>query len=57
MPVNGKSVILTSKKGQVVQLEVSSIPKLSRATQGVILMRFSKTGDHIASATCVEEKE
>jgi DNA gyrase subunit A len=57
VPFSAKSVILTSKKGQVVQLELSSVPKLSRATQGVILMRFSKTGDHIASATCIEEKE
>ncbi len=57
IPPNAKSVILTSKKGQVVQLELASVPKLSRATQGVILMRFSKAGDHIASATCIEIKE
>lgn len=57
IPPNANAVIMTSKKGQVVQLELKSIPRLSRATQGVILMRFSKTGDHIASATCVEEKE
>ncbi len=54
VPPNCTSVIITSKKGQVVQLELKSIPKLSRATQGVILMRFSKSGDHVASATCVE---
>jgi DNA gyrase subunit A len=57
LPPHCKSIIMTSKKGQVVQLDVNSIPKLSRATQGVILMRFSKTNDHIAAATCVEEEE
>ncbi len=56
IPPTCKEVIITSKKGQVVQLELKSVPRLSRATQGVILMRFSKSGDHIAGATCVEEK-
>jgi len=55
LPPNAKCLIITSKKGQVVQLDVHSIPKLSRATQGVILMRFSKANDHIASATTTEE--
>lgn len=54
IPPNCTSIIITSKKGQVVQLETKSIPRLSRATQGVILMRFSKAGDKVASATCVE---
>lgn len=56
IPPDMNSVIITSKKGQVVKLHLSAIPKLSRATQGVILMRFSKAGDLIASATCVGEK-
>ncbi|MGH7246417.1 MAG: DNA gyrase subunit A, partial [Candidatus Levyibacteriota bacterium] len=42
IPQNCKSLIMTSKKGQVVQLDINSVPKLSRATQGIILMRFSK---------------
>lgn len=49
------NVIITSKKGIVVKLALSSIPKLSRATQGVILMRFSQSGDSVASATTIEE--
>lgn len=57
IPNTAKSVIMTSKRGQVVQLPLVSVPKLSRATQGVILMRFSHAGDHVASATCVEEQE
>ncbi len=54
IPPNAKEVIITSIKGQVVRLEIDSIPKLSRATQGVILMRFSKSEDRIAAITCVE---
>jgi DNA gyrase subunit A len=50
-----KEIILTSKKGQVVKLELASVPRLSRDTQGVILMRFSGGTDGIASATYVEE--
>ena len=57
IPPASQSVIITSKRGQVVKLAINSIPKLSRATQGVILMRFSNANDHVASATCVEEKE
>lgn len=47
------SVIITSEKGQVVKIPVKTIPTLSRNTQGVILMRFSKEGDRVASATTI----
>lgn len=56
IPVDCQSVIITSNRGQVVKLDLTSIPKLSRATQGVILMRFSNPNDHVTSATCIEEK-
>ena len=52
---NAEEVIITSEKGQIVKLEVNSVPRLSRATQGVILMRFSNANDHVASATCIEK--
>ncbi len=55
IPQSCREVIITSQKGQIVKLDVNSIPPLSRATQGVILMRFSKQGDQVASATCIEE--
>ncbi len=55
IPPNAKEVIITSKRGLVVKLDLASVPRLSRATQGVILMRFSKTNDIVASATCIEE--
>ena len=53
IPPNSEEIIITSKKGQIVKLAISSIPKLSRDTQGVILMRFSHASDGIASATCL----
>ncbi len=56
IPPNGEEVIMTSLRGQVVKLALSQIPKLSRDTQGVILMRFSNASDKIASATCIENK-
>lgn len=46
-------LILTSVKGQMVKLPIASVPKSSRATQGVILMRFSDKLDSIAAATCL----
>ncbi len=54
IPENCQEAIMTSKRGLVVKLSLSSIPKLSRATQGVILMRFTNPSDHVASATCIE---
>lgn len=54
IPPNCTEVIITSKKGQIVKLEITSIPRTSRNTQGVILMRFSKSGDTVTSATCIE---
>src|SRR3989344_5251804 len=46
-----KEIIITSEKGQVVKITTNSLPILSRNTQGVILMRFSKSGDRVATAT------
>ena len=54
IPPASKEVIITSLKGQVVKLDIDGVPKLTRATQGVILMRFSKEGDGVAAITCVE---
>jgi len=46
-------LVLTSYSGQTVKVPVKSMPVLSRATQGVILMRFSSSKDGIASATLI----
>ncbi len=56
IPAKSEEVIITSKKGQIVKLPINQIPKLSRDTQGVILMRFSHTSDGVASATCIEDQ-
>jgi len=50
-------VILTSKFAQVIKLPLKNIPRLGRATQGVILMRFSNPADLIAAVTCLEKEE
>ncbi len=47
------TVIITTNHGQVVKIEVKSIPSRSRSAKGVILMRFSKANDMIASAALV----
>lgn len=56
IPESSEEVIITSKKGQIVKLPINQIPKLSRDTQGVILMRFSHASDGVASATCIEDQ-
>jgi DNA gyrase subunit A len=46
-------VVLTSKNAQVIKLPLKNIPQLSRATQGVILMRFHAKDDSVAAVTCL----
>ncbi len=53
VPKECDSVMLTSVKGQVVKLPITSVPRLGRATSGVILMRFTDKSDTIAAATCL----
>ena len=55
VPLTAGEVIMTSLKGQVVKLDINQIPRLSRDTQGVILMRFSDKNDRVASAACIEK--
>jgi DNA gyrase subunit A len=58
IPQGTQSVIITSNKGQVVNLPITTIPKLGRATSGVILMRFTAgASDTVASATCIVAAE
>ncbi len=47
-----EDLIAISKKGQVIRTELASIPSLSRATQGVRLMRLAQ-GDKVASIVCL----
>lgn len=55
IPDGSEEVIITSRRGQIVKLPIVQIPKLSRDTQGVILMRFNNEKDKVASATCIEK--
>jgi DNA gyrase/topoisomerase IV subunit A len=48
-------IILTSAKGIVIKLPLISVPKLSRATKGVILMRFSDSNDKLAAVATLEK--
>ncbi|MFZ5932823.1 MAG: DNA gyrase subunit A, partial [Patescibacteria group bacterium] len=45
-----EQVVITSKAGQVIKLPLKNIPQLGRATQGVILMRFTNKTDSVAAA-------
>lgn len=47
-----KDIVAISNKGQVIRMDVSSVPSLSRATQGVRLMKLS-SGGKVASITCL----
>ena len=49
-------IILTSKQGQIIKVALKGIPVLGRATQGVILMRFSHKNDRVAAATCIKKE-
>ncbi|MDO8551163.1 MAG: DNA gyrase subunit A [bacterium] len=50
---NTDEVIVTSHSAQVIKLPIRNIPRLSRPTQGVILMRFSHPEEEVAAATCI----
>jgi DNA gyrase subunit A len=45
-------VVAISKKSQVIRLDVKEISSLSRATQGVRVMKL-REGDSIASLICL----
>ena len=45
-------LIVVSKKGQVIKLELDSIPTLGRDTQGVKVMKL-RSGDELASAALI----
>jgi len=50
--INEEDLIIISQKGQVIRTKISQISKLSRATQGVRIMKLEE-GDKVASATCI----
>lgn len=51
-------VVLTSKQAQIIKLPLKNIPRLGRATQGVIMMRCDKSaGDCVSAVTCLKKEE
>lgn len=51
-----EGIILTSKKGQVMRTTLKSVPRLTRDTQGVIIMRLSGE-DKVSAATVIQNKK
>lgn len=47
-----EEVVAISKKGQVIRVDIKEIPKLSRSTQGVRIMKL-REGDKLASVICL----
>lgn len=47
-----EDLIVISRKGRVIRVEIKSISKLSRATQGVRIIKL-EDGDKVASITCI----
>jgi len=47
-----EDLIVISQKGHIIRTKISSIPKLSRATQGVRIMKLEE-GDKVASIACI----
>lgn len=52
-----EQVVMTSKQAQVIKLPLKNIPRLGRATQGVILMRLDKASEDGVSAVACLKKE
>jgi DNA gyrase subunit A len=48
-------LIMVSKQGQIIRLNLKNIPSQGRTTQGVYLMRLNK-GDKVASTSFIESE-
>lgn len=51
-----EALIITTQKGQVIRTTLRSVPRLTRDTQGVIIMRLGAT-DRVAAATIIQKKK
>jgi DNA gyrase subunit A len=50
-------IVLTTKSGkQTIKVSIDSVPRLGRATQGVIIMRLSDKTDSVAAVACLEKE-
>ncbi|MBI2310646.1 DNA gyrase subunit A [Candidatus Collierbacteria bacterium] len=50
-------LLITTREGQAIKLPIRNIPQLQRSTQGVILMRFGKSGDSVAAVASVTDAD
>jgi len=48
-------LLITTTAAQAIKLPIKNIPILQRTTQGVILMRFGKSGDSIVAVTKIDK--
>ena len=46
-----EDLIVISRKGQVIRTAIADVPKISRSTQGVRVMKLD-AGDKVVSAAC-----
>lgn len=54
---NIDQVVITTKSGkQTIKVPIDSVPRLGRATQGVILMRLSDKNDSVAAVACLNKE-
>lgn len=51
-----QDLLIISKQGQVIRLDVDDVSVLGRATQGVRVMRFKDAGDTVASTAIVAKE-
>ena len=49
-------IVITSQNGQIIKLPIKNIPQMGRATQGVILMRFTNKSDKVAAVAPLSKK-
>ncbi|MFH1610987.1 MAG: DNA gyrase C-terminal beta-propeller domain-containing protein, partial [Patescibacteria group bacterium] len=52
-----RDLLVISEDGQVIRMAIDSISSLSRATQGVRVMRFKKPDDKVISVTILDAGE
>ncbi|MBI3384741.1 DNA gyrase subunit A [Candidatus Gottesmanbacteria bacterium] len=52
----GQLVLATKSGKQTIKVPIDSVPRLGRATQGVILMRLSDKSDFVAAVACLEKE-
>ncbi|OGV96435.1 DNA gyrase subunit A [Microgenomates group bacterium RBG_16_45_19] len=50
-------IFITTLGAQIVKLPIQNIPQLKRPTQGVILMRFAKSGDTVAATATINKED